>query len=158
MKELLCDCGSQKTYALCCGRYIEGNIPAPDPEALMRSRYTAFCRKNADYLVATIAPGKKDPETLKEELNESMPATQWLGLKIIDSRREGADRGQVEFAAFYRQGDGMGQLHERSSFLKTEGRWVYVDGEMLPPLKLGRNEACFCGSGKKYKKCHGREG
>jgi len=30
------------------------------------------------------------------------------------------------------------------------------EGPAQPGLKIGRNEACFCGSGKKYKKCHGR--
>ncbi len=158
MTPLLCDCGSQKAYAICCGPYLEGKISAPDPESLMRSRYTAFCRMDADYLVATIASGKTDPEKLRRELKQTMAATRWLGLKVLGSSMDGPDRGQVEFVAFYRQVDGMGQLHELSNFVKAEGRWVYVDGRILPALKLARNEACFCGSGKKYKKCHGREG
>lgn len=158
MPPLRCDCGSGKAYDLCCGPCLEGEIPAPDPEALMRSRYTAFCRKNTDYLIATTAPGKGEPERLRQELNQTMASTRWLGLKVIDSGMKGPDRGWVEFAAFFSQGGVPGQLHESSSFLKIEGRWVYGEGEILPALKLGRNEVCFCGSGKKYKKCHGREG
>jgi len=26
----------------------------------------------------------------------------------------------------------------------------------VPAGKIGRNDPCYCGSGKKYKKCHGR--
>jgi preprotein translocase subunit SecA len=28
-------------------------------------------------------------------------------------------------------------------------------GHSDPEKKIGRNDPCFCGSGKKYKKCHG---
>ncbi len=38
------------------------------------------------------------------------------------------------------------------SLLKTLVKRVFSDPE-LPP-ELGRNEPCWCGSGKKYKHCH----
>ncbi|MGN5267109.1 YchJ family metal-binding protein [Aeromonas dhakensis] len=48
-------------------------------------------------------------------------------------------------------------LHERSRFVRHQGRWVYTDGEQDPaPLRVGRNDPCPCGSGKKFKKCCGR--
>ena len=124
------------------------------PEQLMRSRYTAFCRKNIDYLIATHHPSKRradDRATLAHTINE----TEWLGLKII--RAETGEReeiGVVEFAAFY-QRNGLGQLHERSEFIREQNCWYYMQGEILDPIKLGRNEPCWCNSGKKYKKCHG---
>ncbi|NEQ54934.1 MAG: zinc chelation protein SecC, partial [Leptolyngbya sp. SIO3F4] len=35
------------------------------------------------------------------------------------------------------------------------GCWFYLDGEMLPPILPKRNQPCWCGSGKKFKHCHG---
>lgn len=162
MKEPLipsdCPCGSGRAYEECCGICLSGSAPAQDPETLMRSRYTAFCRRDADYLIATLDPETTGgrPELVRQELDSTMAATQWLGLRVLCSGMEGPDKGWVEFAAFYRQGEAFGQLHERSSFCRRDGRWLYRDGRMLPPLQLGRNEPCFCGSGKKVKKCHGK--
>jgi len=77
-------------------------------------------------------------------------------LIIAREKGESSDsEGVVEFAADY-QG---GQLHERSRFLKEEGKWFYLNGDILPPVtaaKVGRNDPCPCGSGKKFKKCCGR--
>ena len=43
------------------------------------------------------------------------------------------------------------------------GRWLFVDGKSPKPETVvntgpdvGRNEPCHCGSGKKFKKCHGK--
>lgn len=50
-----CPCGSGQSYDQCCGPVIAGG-PASSPEALMRSRYTAFTKGNIDHLVSTLAP------------------------------------------------------------------------------------------------------
>lgn len=63
--------------------------------------------------------------------------------------------GYVEFAAFYK-GIEKGQLHENSKFIHENDQWYYLDGVVLDPLKFGRNEPCWCGSMKKFKKCHGK--
>jgi len=62
----------------------------------------------------------------------------------------------VEFAAFYKTNDTTGQLHEKSKFIHENDQWYYLDGLLLDLLKIGRNDSCWCGSNKKYKKCHGR--
>ena len=154
----VCPCGSGRGYDGCCGIYLGGVAQPPDPERLMRSRYTAFCRGDADYLMATMDSENSEerPEIVRQELDRAIAETQWLGLRVLGSGTDGTDRGWVEFAAFYRQADHLHQLHERSAFFLREGRWLYRDGRMLPPLQLGRNEPCFCGSNKKYKKCHGK--
>jgi SEC-C motif-containing protein len=64
----------------------------------------------------------------------------------------------VEFIAYYRPKNDNNQrlsLHELSSFRQDDGRWYYVDGitPTQKPKKTGRNDACPCGSGKKFKKC-----
>ncbi len=51
--------------------------------------------------------------------------------------------------------DGLSQLHERSRFIRQGQRWFYLDGTQLPPMIPARNQACWCGSGQKYKRCHG---
>jgi SEC-C motif domain protein len=61
----------------------------------------------------------------------------------------------VEFIARYRDAQGFGQLREHSTFQYIDGRWFYMGGRHLPPPKLQRNDTCWCGSGKKFKKCCG---
>ncbi len=155
MIQPLCDCGSQVPYDECCGPLLSGKSKANSPEQLMRSRFSAFCKKNIQYLMDTRHPSKREPDD-RESLNHTMNETQWLGLKIIKTSKNKKDEGtgQVEFAAFYKAGD-FGQLHERSTFIRENKSWFYLDGQMLEPVKTGRNEPCWCNSGKKYKKCHG---
>lgn len=117
----------------------------------MRSRYSAFCLGEVDYLLGTLHPSKRQPGE-REALMASIQQTQWLGLKILDHKQAG-DRAEVEFVAFYEDAP-FSQLHERSRFTREAGRWYYHDGLFLPAIKLGRNESCFCGSGKKLKHCH----
>jgi SEC-C motif-containing protein len=122
----------------------------------MRSRYCAFCRGHVAYLLATHYPSKRQPheaQTLQDTINE----TEWLGLTVLKAPppKQTDTIGLVEFAAFYKRGD-FGQLHERSQFIKENGRWYYLQGELLAPLTLKRNDLCWCGSRKKYKRCHGQ--
>jgi len=121
----LCPCGTQQPYANCCGPLHAGQ-PAPDALALMRSRYSAYVLRDEAYLRASW-----DPATCPEDLgfdNEGA-RTQWLGLDIKDHRSTGDDGAEVEFVARYRIGGGSAvRLHERSRFVRREGRWYYVDG------------------------------
>ncbi len=125
-----CPCGRQDArgrglaFAACCGRYLGhfDDCPAPDAEALMRSRYSAFVREDADYLLATWEAGHRPPALDFE------PGAKWLGLAVKDFRATGEDRAEVEFVARYRLGGRAVRLHERSRFLREGGRWFYVDG------------------------------
>jgi SEC-C motif-containing protein len=45
-------------------------------------------------------------------------------------------------------------------FRKKDGSWYFTDGKMVGQMplhveKIGRNDPCTCGSGKKFKKCCG---
>jgi len=113
-------------YAGCCGRYIDhwDSAPAPDAESLMRSRYTAFVRGEAEYLRVTWAEAHR-PASIGFE-----PGVRWLGLEVRAHRLLDADRAEVEFVARQRDAGGRAhRLHERSRFVREAGRWVYVDGE-----------------------------
>ena len=122
----LCPCGSAKPYDTCCARYVEGNEPAPDAEALMRSRYTAYTLLREDYLLATWHPSTR-PASLG--LADDA-ATKWLGLEV--KRREQQDAGHaiVEFVARYKVHGRAHRLHEVSRFVREQGHWLYLGGEL----------------------------
>ncbi len=127
---MTCPCGLPADLAACCGRYLDGSTPAPTPEALMRSRYTAFALGTdaaLAYLVATHHPAHREPD-LRAGLDETVRAIDaWEGLEVIEASADG-DRGVVAFVATYRQGATRGQLRERSSFVREDGRWLYTTG------------------------------
>lgn len=162
-KATLCPCGSGEAFENCCGPYLNGEKLPPNAEALMRSRYTAYTRNDQAYVSRTWYPGTGLAQGI--EAGASSEQLAWLGLEIKSCQAGGVDdnEGTVEFVAHYRVNDEMGQMHEISRFVKEEGAWFYVDGQFVEPPeavtsihKTGRNDPCFCGSGKKYKKCCGR--
>lgn len=121
--------GKPLPYADCCGRYLDpfDAPPAPDAESLMRSRYTAFVRERADYLLATWHASHR-PASLRFEAG-----TRWLGLEVRAQRlldAEHAEHAEVEFVARSRDASGRAsRLHERSRFVREAGRWYYLDGD-----------------------------
>ena len=154
-----CPCGSGRTYDDCCGPYIAGAV-APTAATLMRSRYTAYAEGNNAYLIETLAPESRDDE---EPVDNQANNMKWLGLEIRATEKGGEadDTGTVEFIAKYKMGNQAGVHHERSTFRREDGRWYCIGGEINPKPeqrtvdKVGRNEPCPCGSGKKFKKCCG---
>lgn len=129
-----CPCGRADArgrplrYADCCGRWIDTGMPAPDAELLMRSRYTAFVRGDARYLLATWHDRTR-PARLELE-----PQARWLGLEVRSHRVLGAGDATVEFVARSRLHGRAERLHETSRFVKeADGRWYYVDGVIQGP-------------------------
>ena len=120
----------------------------------MRSRYTAFCQGNIDYLIATHHPSKRQMDD-RQTLTKTIAETTWLGLHVLNSNTQATGTGSVEFVAFFQSQGIPSQLHEKSEFIRQNDRWYYLQGTILGPITIGRNDACWCGSGKKYKKCHG---
>lgn len=123
-----CPCGKPADYAACCGRYIDGGAPAPDAEALMRSRYTAFTLGREAYLLATWHPDYRPAELGLAEDSQ----TRWLGLQVRRHERVDETHAVVEFVARYKVGGRAHRLHETSRFLRVDGRWLYVDGDIHP--------------------------
>jgi len=120
-----CPCGKPADYAVCCGRYIDGGANAPDAEALMRSRYTAFTLGRETYLLATW-----HPDTRPAELDLDADDTKWLGLNVKKHVRQDETHATVEFVARYRIAGKGYRLDELSRFVKQDGRWYYRDGEL----------------------------
>lgn len=124
--ERACPCGHAMPYALCCGRYVEefDGLPAPDAEALMRSRYSAFVLERADYLRATWHASKR-PSRVSFDAG-----VKWLGLEVRAHKVVDDSHAEVEFVARLREPGGRAvRLHERSRFVREDGRWFYVDGD-----------------------------
>jgi SEC-C motif-containing protein len=125
-----CPCDSGQPYATCCGVWHNGfaqgmkeavsEVHAPTPEALMRSRYSAYVLGLIDYLMATwhpsTAPGDLELQPVK-----------WLGLEVRHAEMAG-DAGVVEFVARCRTPQGAERMHETSRFVRQDGRWYYIDG------------------------------
>jgi SEC-C motif-containing protein len=141
-------------YKTCCQPLHKSALTASSAEQLMRSRYSAFCVGDINYLLTTLHPNYKRDDD-KIALQNTIQQTSWLGLKVI-THTPGAEEATVEFAAFY-AAQPFEQLHELSRFKKLAGQWFYTDGDLLPAVKLSRNDSCFCNSTKKYKKCHGKD-
>jgi SEC-C motif-containing protein len=161
-----CPCGKGPTLEACCGPILDG-APAQTAEDLMRSRYTAYTTGHIDHVVATHDPDTRDTVDRDASAAWSKQST-WLGLEVLATEAGGPDDtgGVVEFVARFSLAGRVQQHHERSRFAKKdEGagpRWFYIDGDTVKArpvereTKVGRNEPCPCGSGKKYKKCHGQ--
>lgn len=124
-----CYCGSPKTFAACCEKFLnEEELPATSEE-LMRSRYSAFCTKSLDYLRDTL-----DPQN-RHEFNHDATArwagqSQFNGLEIIRSEDKGT-KGIVEFKAHYSFEGQDFVHHEISTFRKHSGQWFYKTGKIL---------------------------
>jgi len=154
-----CPCGSGKTFGECCGPILRGEIAAPDAERLMRSRYTAHALNDFAYLHRTFEETRHQPFDADEYGND----IEWTKL-VINSHEPDIRPGvsHVDFSAHFTEEGRAGVLHEKSEFKLTDGEWIFTRTLREGPApvttgpKVGRNDPCPCGSGKKFKKCHGR--
>lgn len=149
-----CPCCSGKAYTECCEPYHTGAAAAPTAEALMRSRYAAYALNLSDYLADTWHADSRRPSLHMAD------GDIWYKLELlrVEGGGENEATGLVEYKAYWHTRGHLGYLHEISRFVREDQRWYYLNGEILPApatIKPGRNEACFCGSGKKYKRCCG---
>ena len=159
-----CICGLGESTETHCGPIIKGELPPPTAEALMRSRYTAYVLGEIDYILGSLHPDHRQDVDREATETWSKKAT-WKGLDIVRTEAGGPsdEQGKVEFIARFEL-SGVPQVHhELASFSKYGGRWYFVDGETIGPKpvvregpRIGRNDPCSCGSGKKYKKCCGK--
>ena len=121
-----CPCGSNKKFTDCCGRYMGGADHAPTAETLKRSRYTAYTMLREDYLLATWHPSTR-PAALG--LTGDV-ATRWLGLEVKRHEQQQQDHAAVEFVARYKVNGRAHRLHEISRFVRENGQWFYIAGDV----------------------------
>lgn len=160
----LCPCGSNMAYAECCLPVIKGERPASTAEQLMRSRYSAYVKKEIGYILTSLHPDHRSDYDEKST-REWAESAEWLNFKILDTKKGGPEdqEGQVEFAVTFTEQGIKREHHELSSFKKQGGNWYFTEGktQQQKPVvranpKIGRNDPCECGSGKKFKKCCGK--
>jgi SEC-C motif-containing protein len=161
-----CPCGSGKTLATCCEPVFRGERCAATAAELMRSRYSAYATGAIDWIIESQSPDGRQFVDRKATAEWSQRAT-WQGLEIVETQQGGPDdtEGFVEFKARYELGGEDIVHHEIASFRKEDDVWYFVDGVEVKPrpykrmtAKVGANDPCPCGSGKKHKKCCGRPG
>jgi len=164
MSENDCPCSSGQPFEECCEPYLLGRLPAPTAEALMRARYSAYALASIDYLYKTSGPRvrKEFDAAGSKKWSES---ADWTGLEVLSVAGGGEqeDTAHIEFIAHYTVKETHFDHHEHADFGRVDGEWRFLDGKVLGPdpvrrdtPKIGRNDPCGCGSGKKFKKCCGR--
>ncbi len=120
-----CPCGRGRDYGDCCGP-LHAGAPARDAEALMRSRYSAYVREDAGYLLRSWHPSTR-PDELSFDAPKAQRAT-WLKLDVLRHVATGEDAAEVEFVARYRVGGGRAvRMREHSRFVREGGHWFYLD-------------------------------
>lgn len=156
-----CPCGSELAYGQCCQPFISGKQKAQTAEQLLRARYTAFVKGEIDFILQT-HHSKTKSEVNREEIESWSKNSEWQSLEIVqkEAGEAGDTEGRLIFNAKY-VADGKPQDHwEQSYFEKENGEWKFLDAKAVhvgtyrrEGPKLGRNDPCPCGSGKKAKKC-----
>lgn len=157
-----CPCLSGKLYSECCEPIITKQIQAKTPEALMRSRYSAYAKHEISWLRDSLEKSQqKDFD--EKSVAEWSKNSEWIGIEIKQTKTEEEKNiGWVEFIARFKQGNITRNHHELGEFHRVNGEWFFYDGRAVKPETVkkegpdtGRNDPCPCGSGKKFKKCCG---
>jgi len=153
----ICPCGSGKTFGLCCAPVHAGTRIPATAEELMRARFTAHVVHNFRFLHDSFRETAGKPYIAED----GEPTMKWTRL-VVHSHEvaTGGEKAYVDFSAYGMEEDVEKVLHEKAEFLRVDGHWLYNREARLGPApykaatpKVGRNEPCPCGSGKKYKHC-----
>jgi SEC-C motif-containing protein len=156
-----CPCGSGSNFADCCEPIINGTRESQTAEELMRARYSAFVTHAIDFIVSS-THSRTRKEIDLDFVREWSETSTWHGLEVFETKIVNEDKAFVSFEARFTQNGEDRSHREKSLFERENGHWRFVTGDELknPTVKYetpkpGRNDPCPCGSGKKYKKCHG---
>jgi len=153
-------------FSQCCQPCIQGKKKVATAETLLRSRYTAFVIGDVDYIIRTQHSRTKD-QAARDEIETWAKQSEWHGFTLIQTEggAESDSKGILQFCAKYRPHNEkrVREHYENALFEKENGEWRFVDSEGYEPgvtlrrtePKIGRNDPCTCGSGKKFKKCCG---
>lgn len=131
-KKTDCPCFSGAPYKECCKPRHDGTRPAETPEALMRSRYSAFALGLGEYLVDTLASDHEDRraprEALVRELSRVKDRQRFMGLRIVEAKDD-----EVLFVARVFEKGKDRSFSERSTFVREDGAWKYASGTFVDP-------------------------
>ncbi len=156
-----CPCGSKLIFEECCEPFLIHKRKPETAVQLMRARYTAYALGTVEFLYETSGP-KVKKEFDADSSRKWAESAQWTGIEILEEvdGAAGDERGRVEFIAHYTVNETSFDHHELAQFRKINGEWFFMDGKIFGPdperreePKIGRNDPCPCGSGRKFKKC-----
>lgn len=140
MKKQNCPCGSGKDYQECCGVYHNGKSPE-NAEKLMRSRYSAYAMRRADYIMKTTHPDNPrymaDRAAWEKQILQFSDQTVFRKLDVL-SFEDGEKQAYVTFFAHLSQGGQDASFKEKSLFEKFNGEWLYKQGLVLEKQKLAK--------------------
>ena len=147
----------------CCGPILAGKTAAPTAESLMRARYSAYAQKNMAFIDSSQIMLEGENFNQEDALKWA-EGSEWQGMTVVATKKgtPADNTGIVEFQAHYKdKASGKELIHKETAlFEKKDGNWKFKDGNIAgaQPIKrleakVGRNDPCSCGSGKKFKKC-----
>jgi SEC-C motif-containing protein len=130
-----------------------------NPKDLLKARYEAFVRGDVDFILESHHPETRS-QVDRESIRKWSQESKWLGLEV-EGLEDHQDHAHIRFKVEYERDFSKFTHAEIADFRKYEERWYYYDSEFPNPEtnrrsqeKIGRNDPCHCGSGKKFKKCH----
>ena len=120
-----CPCGSGLKYKKCCKTYHDGKV-AKNALFLMKSRYSAYAQNQYKYIIKTQYNSKDSIESIKEfSINTTFKKLEII--EFIDKDNEAF----VTFKANLFTDSKDSSFTEKSRFIKENGIWYYLDGEIL---------------------------
>ena len=124
-----CPCHSGLIYKNCCQPLHKG-AKAPIPEALMRSRYSAYALDLSDYIIKTTHPEgvyyRSDRAAWKRDIESFSQNTRFAGLQILAAKED-----MVTFHATLFANNQDISYTEISVFRQHNGYWKYYSGTRL---------------------------
>ena len=115
-----CPCNPSKLYKDCCKKAHQNIHSVTTPEALMRSRYSAFVLANINYLQESHHSKTRPSKLEKEEILTWTKSVEWIKLDVLKSTEN-----TVEFKAYFNENGSVNVIHENSLFEKENNHWVY---------------------------------
>ncbi|WP_308215668.1 YchJ family protein [Polyangium jinanense] len=141
-----CPCCSGLPYARCCAPYHRGEREAPSAEALMRSRFSAYARKESAYVLRTLHPDHEDrkrPEAeVMREIRDATSTLKFMRLDVLD--HDGPDEAGFSHVLFHARVFEKGQdrsFIELSEFAHDGVGIRYRSGRQLAAAKVADPKA-----------------
>lgn len=135
IKQNICPCSSGLCYEDCCVPLHQGKQLPSTALLLMRSRYSAYAKGLASYIIQTTHSQnllfRQDISAWEKEIREFSQQTKFHKLEILEFFEEG-EHATVTFIAHLSQKGRDISFIEKSGFIKVNGRWLYLTGEVRP--------------------------
>ena len=178
---MFCHCGSNEQLESCCLAIIKAERQAQSPEQLMRSRFSAYVIKDAQYIFDSYSQKVQKSQSISD-IKIWANTCQFIELVIHhmspfndDNSKLQSATPTVEFTVHYLITNKLYKMSEKSRFIKEPltisndtndgSHWVYLDGDVYQHIEVGiikRNDLCPCAVNKakknaqKFKKCCGK--